>query len=78
MKPDPQTTQTKQLLNITKAMWEDAEAEIKKLRGIIINLTNAAAVHLGEPGHDTRSAAFLRMEVKVALRDAEIKEGDQA
>ena len=53
------------------------DEEIKKLRGIIINLTNAAAVALSGMG-DTDSAAFLKMEVRVALRDAGLKEGDQA
>jgi hypothetical protein len=52
-----------------------AEAEIKKLRGIIVNLTNAAAEVIGA----NRGADHiwrLDSEVKAALRDAGIKEGD--
>lgn len=61
---------------MTDSKTTDA-AEIKKLRGIIISLTNAAALTFSALG-DSESGAFLKMEVRVALRDAGIKEGDSA
>ncbi len=51
--------------------WDDDIANdketIRKLREIIVNLTNACA---------TGDLDFIKMETKVALRDAGIKERD--
>lgn len=68
------------LLRSTPSPQGDARVkaadEIKKLREIIINLTNAAALVISEIG-ESHKGYFLRNEVKIALRDAGIKEGDE-
>lgn len=46
--------------------YERGRAEVNKLRDVIINVTNAAAIMYGE--QDTTSANFLRMETENALR----------